>query len=101
MQKIAAETTKSQATLAPIYCFSQFDIQVRNIPNKYTQRMLVLLFKSQGFDKTFDFLYLPVDFNTRLNVGYCFVNFTKPRYAQQFAKRFHGANLPQFKYLEF
>jgi RNA recognition motif-containing protein len=72
-------------------------LMVRNIPNKYTQRLLVILFKQHGFDRTFDFLYVPVDFNTRLNVGYCFINFVSPQFAQQFAKRFHGFHMPAFK----
>ena len=36
-------------------------IMVRNIPNKYTQSMLLELFDKHK--KKFDFFYLPIDYN--------------------------------------
>lgn len=39
-------------------------IMVRNIPNKYTQSMLLDLFNSHR--KKFDFFYLPIDYNVPL-----------------------------------
>merc|ERR1711998_768910 len=72
-------------------------LMVRNIPNKYSQRMVLNVIHKFGFKGTFDFLYVPSDFATRVNVGYCFVNFTKPEYAQLFAKVFHRMHLNGFK----
>lgn len=72
-------------------------IMVRNIPNKYSQRMLHEVFVQFGFDGTFDFLYVPADFFHRLNLGYCFVNFKRPEFAQQFARIFQDYHLPAFK----
>jgi len=72
-------------------------IMVRNIPNKYSQRMLLEVFTNYGFDGTFDFLYVPADFFHRLNLGYCFVNFKEPKYAQAFARQFQDYHLPAFK----
>lgn len=72
-------------------------LMVRNIPNKYSQRMLQDVFTNFGFDNTFDFLYVPADFFHRLNLGYCFINFKKPEFAQQFAHIFQGYHLPAFK----
>lgn len=37
-------------------------IMVRNIPNKYTQDMLLELFEKNN-RKKFDFFYLPIDYN--------------------------------------
>ena len=37
-------------------------IMVRNIPNKYTQDMLLELFENNN-RKKFDFFYLPIDYN--------------------------------------
>jgi len=72
-------------------------IMVRNIPNKYSQRMLLEVFTEHGFDGVFDFLYVPADFFHRLNLGYCFVNFKHPVYAQHFARIFQDFHLPAFK----
>jgi len=38
---------------------------IRNIPNKYTQDMLLELFE-KNHKKKFDFFYLPIDYNVSL-----------------------------------
>ena len=40
-------------------------IMMRNIPNKYTQDMLLELFE-KNHKKKFDFFYLPIDYNVDL-----------------------------------
>ncbi len=40
-------------------------IMVRNIPNKYTQDMLLELFE-KNHKKKFDFFYLPIDYNVKI-----------------------------------
>jgi hypothetical protein len=62
---------------------------LRNIPNKYSQAMLVeQLHKDYKGD--IDFLYLPVDFKNKCNVGYCFLNFRTPEVCARFVSEFHG-----------
>lgn len=67
-------------------------VMLRNIPNKYTREMLIKQLK-QDFDGLFDFMYLPIDFKNKCNVGYGFINFRTPEACDSFVKQFHGVDV--------
>ncbi|CAL4972562.1 unnamed protein product [Urochloa decumbens] len=81
-------------------------VMIRNIPNKYSQKLLLNMLdnhciqsnerivasgeegEGQPFS-SYDFVYLPIDFNNKCNVGYGFVNLTSPEAAVRLYKAFH------------
>jgi hypothetical protein len=65
-------------------------VMLRNLPNNYTRAMLLDLIDSEGYARLYDFMYLPIDFNSKACLGYAFVNFTSPSAAQKFRSRFAG-----------
>lgn len=74
---------------------SRTTCMLRNIPNKYTQRMLID-FIEETHRATFDFVYLRMDFKNRCNVGYAFINFIAPQFVISFAKLAKGMQWSHF-----
>jgi hypothetical protein len=70
-------------------------LMVKNIPNKYTQKMLLAAVE-EHFKGMFDFFYLPIDFKNKCNVGYAFINITKPAFIIPFIERFHNRKWERF-----
>jgi len=64
-------------------------VMLKNIPNKYNQAQLMTMVEEE-FKGTIDFLYLPVDFRTRCNLGYSFINFIDAAATAKFYQHFHG-----------
>ena len=56
---------------------SRTTIMIKNIPNKYTQKMLLEKI-DQLHSNRYDFFYLPIDLKNNCNVGYAFINFVDP-----------------------
>merc|ERR1719491_988122 len=57
-------------------------VMIRNMPNNYTRDMLLELVDEMGFAGTYDFAYLPIDFQSQAGLGYAFVNFVSVAHAQ-------------------
>ncbi|KAJ1502671.1 hypothetical protein HMI54_008788 [Coelomomyces lativittatus] len=70
-------------------------IMIRNIPNKYSQQML-LDFINESHKGQYDFLYLRMDFKNRCNVGYAFCNLISVHALCSFAQRVIGKKWTRF-----
>ncbi|XP_016497869.1 protein terminal ear1 homolog [Nicotiana tabacum] len=79
-------------------------VMIKNIPNKYSQKLLLNMLDNHcihyneqiadGDDQqqpksSYDFVYLPIDFINKCNVGYGFVNMTSPQATLRLYKAFH------------
>mmetsp|Transcript_96806 Transcript_96806/g.174853 ORF Transcript_96806/g.174853 Transcript_96806/m.174853 type:complete len:343 (+) Transcript_96806:207-1235(+) len=83
-----------------LLAFNTTTVMLRNIPNKYTRELLAERLH-EGFGRDIDFLYLPIDFRNKCNVGYAFVSFRSPDACARFAQEYHLQNavdkLPGFR----
>ena len=70
-------------------------LMIKNIPNKYSQKMMLELL-NKDFSETFDFFYLPIDFKNNCNLGYAFVNFKKAEDSLRFYRQYHMKKWIQF-----
>jgi hypothetical protein len=65
-------------------------IMVRNIPRKLSQSTILdILRYTFGPGDVFDFVYLPVDLENHINVGYAFINLKSPQDVVTFYQRFN------------
>ncbi|KAG7032322.1 Protein terminal ear1-like protein, partial [Cucurbita argyrosperma subsp. argyrosperma] len=81
---------------------SRTTVMIKNIPNKYSQKLLLNMLDNHCIHcneqmgdghsqplSSYDFVYLPIDFNNKCNVGYGFVNMTSPEATWRLYKAFH------------
>jgi|Transcript_96419 hypothetical protein len=73
-------------------------MMIRNIPSRYSQQDLLLDLADMGFSGTFDFLYIPMDKSTSSNVGYAFVNFIDPYWANKCTQSFQNYRFKRYSY---
>lgn len=70
-------------------------LMLKNIPNKYSSKMLLAAI-DENHRGTYDFLYLPIDFKNKCNVGYAFINMVSPSHIIPFYQDFNGKRWDKF-----
>ncbi|KAK8530799.1 hypothetical protein V6N13_030739 [Hibiscus sabdariffa] len=74
---------------------SRTTLMIKNIPNKYTSKMLLAAI-DEHCRGTYDFIYLPIDFKNKCNVGYAFINMIDPQQIIPLYKAFNGKKWEKF-----
>lgn len=74
---------------------SRTTLMIKNIPNKYTSKMLLAAI-DENHRGMYDFLYLPIDFKNKCNVGYAFINMTSPNHIIPIYQAFNGKKWEKF-----
>ncbi|KAM0033293.1 putative RNA recognition motif domain, mei2-like RNA recognition, RNA-binding domain superfamily [Helianthus debilis subsp. tardiflorus] len=74
---------------------SRTTLMIKNIPNKYSSAMLLAVINEHN-QGTYDFIYLPLDFKNKCNMGYAFINMTDPLQIVPFYKTFNGKKWEKF-----
>ncbi|KAK9668983.1 hypothetical protein RND81_13G100700 [Saponaria officinalis] len=70
-------------------------LMIKNIPNKYTSKMLLATIDEHHRGK-YDFIYLPIDFKNKCNMGYAFINMIDPIQIVAFHQTFEGRKWEKF-----
>lgn len=70
-------------------------LMIKNIPNKYTSKMLMAAI-DECHHGTYDFIYLPIDFKNKCNVGYAFINLVDPSHIISLYESFNGKRWEKF-----
>lgn len=68
---------------------------IKNIPNKYDMALLSSEL-NENFEGKFDFLYLPLDFENKCNLGYAFINFIEPLHILLLSSLYEGKRWRNF-----
>lgn len=70
-------------------------LMIKNIPNKYTSKMLMFAI-DERHRGAYDFIYLPIDFKNKCNVGYAFINMIDPSLIIPFYETLNGKKWEKF-----
>jgi len=95
--RISSGVPSGQAVWASDWPEGTTSVMIKNIPNRYTTEELLQELVVKGFACAFDFFYLPIDFETKRNKGYCFVNLHTEDLALQFREVFTAQKLERYK----
>ena len=90
----SSEATPSEAQSEPngasVLRPDDCTVMLRNVPYEAKQLGVLALLNEEGFNGTFTFFYSPLDFRSKNNLGYAFVNLRTCAEAKRFEQFFDG-----------
>merc|ERR1712187_338654 len=86
----SAEPAKMASQPDPFEIEGATTIVMKNLPLNYKRSMFLKMLDLEGFAGEYNFVYLPVDYETGAGLGYAFVNLTTPDIVPRFWKTFNG-----------
>ena len=88
----SSEATPSEAevTGASVLRPDDCTVMLRNVPYEAKQLGVLALLNEEGFNGSFTFFYSPLDFRSKNNLGYAFVNLRTSTEAKRFEQFFDG-----------
>lgn len=86
-------SSTNMSALSAAGCETSSTVMLRNVPYDARQRGVLSLLEEEGFRGRFDFFYAPLDFKSKNNLGYAFVNLHSVEVAKEFFKHFDGRRI--------
>jgi hypothetical protein len=80
------DTTSQQETTS----HNMTTVMLRNLPCGFTRKALIWTMNKEGFAGFYNFVYIPIDFKSKLCKGYAFVNLAAVEYVQRLIDVFDG-----------
>merc|ERR1712151_853660 len=80
-RKTSNKTAEMQPVLGDAPVAKHTTVVLRKMPKDMTRDLMQRILKEQGFANTYDFLYLPMDFEKAQCFGFAIINFIEPSVA--------------------
>lgn len=85
-----APTEAEEPHTDPLLLCPKTTLIIKKVPKTFTRAMLLELLERGGLQGTYDFVYVPIDFDKFLGTGCAFVNFLETEHAERFMETYQG-----------
>ena len=91
---VHSSASRDSATINTLLPGVTTTLMIRNIPLRFTPCTFRDLVDTEGYSGRYDYLYMPMDFRSHRSLGYCFINFYEPKWANDFTCKFANRMFP-------